>query len=121
VDAEDELGDGGHRRPRLGLDPGILEDFGIIVRLGSGGEREIVGEAERAVEPRRLRWSLSRASSAEARASPGDRRGRIFGPQVEVGFGSGRPASGASKSACGPSAQTKIRRPAAPAPRRSRS
>ena len=76
VRAEDELDDRGHRRACLRLQPGILEQLGIIVGLGIGGEREIIGLAERAVErgaaaTRRLLTAsaLSRATQSRS-ASP---------------------------------------------------
>ena len=50
MDSEDELGDRRHRRARLRLEAGIVEQFGIIVRRLIGGQREIIGVAERAVE-----------------------------------------------------------------------
>ena len=113
--AEDELHDRRHRRARLRLDPGIGEQFGIIVRRLGGGEREIIGVAERAVQSVAAALVGARgllgaeARGAEPVGEAGRRRAR--------GSGSNRRAApraaGAlsAKSAFGPSAQTRASAP----------
>ena len=50
VDAEDELDHRRHRRARLGLEALLGEQLGIILGRVVGGEGEIIGLAERAIE-----------------------------------------------------------------------
>ena len=50
IDPEDELHDGSHRRARLGFNARFLEQLGVFVRALIGGDREVVGQRQRAVE-----------------------------------------------------------------------